>query len=192
MPLLQGLGCRWVRKSLRTLGIQRAGKGISTRSKPQAGEKKSLTCCSTAVTVSTYPLRTAKVSRRNWLPWSFVDEKEREMEPVNGSTYLMMGHTHPHPSFPVPLASRIVLTTELLRSILIPSWDVEKIFSGLDFKTWPEGSRRVLQKRPAECTHRARCRPAQSPALLSACGSHAPNRYDNCKITQTHQHHLIA
>lgn len=75
----------------------------------------------------------------------FVGEKERAMEPINGCTYLMMGHTHPHPSFPVSPASRIVLTTELLRLILIYSQDVEKIFPGLDFKTWPEGSRRVLQ-----------------------------------------------
>lgn len=74
-----------------------------------------------------------------WVPpW-----KGKRNGTVNGSTYLLMGHTHPHPSFSIPPCIKDCVDH---RVILISNWDVEKIFSGLDFKTWPEGSRRDLQK----------------------------------------------
>ena len=77
------------------------------KSKPQAGEKKSITCCSTAVTVtlqhiSSEDLKSLQKILATMELFGFSPEKKREMEPMNGSTYLLMRHTHPHPSFPIP------------------------------------------------------------------------------------------
>lgn len=148
VPLLQGLGCMLVRKSL-SLNIRNTATRKRNRHENQAPSRRKerinllqhCSICDSWAHVLWGPQKSLEETGYHEVLW--VKRKEKQNPQMVLLTW-WWDTVIPYPSFPAPPASRTVLTTELLRSILISSQEVEKI-SGLDFKAWPEGSRRVLQ-----------------------------------------------